>query len=75
MESPCGGLGTRKEFQGELERGGGSNWATLKWGPTWKIIAASKWLGSSHLQARNGHLEMKQPYLGDLPTMIIDHWK
>ena len=56
-----------------------SSWETLCSGDmldfmegTWRIIPASKWLVTpfiSHLR----HLEgIQQPYLGDLPTMVLN---
>ena len=33
-----------------------------------------KWLGSPLFVSHSGHLEGEQPYLGDLLTMVIDHF-
>ena len=36
-------------------------------------MPVSKWLGSPPFISHLGHLEGKQPHLGDLLTMVINH--
>ena len=45
----------------------------LKLSSSW-IIPLSKWLVTESTNiSHSGHLEGKQPYLGDLPAMVINH--
>ena len=45
----------------------------LKLSSSW-IIPLSKWLVTESPNiSHSGHLEGKQPYLGDLPAMVINH--
>ena len=41
--------------------------------PTWRIIPVSKWLVTIMFKPWKGHLERKQPYLGDSLTMLLNH--
>ena len=41
--------------------------------PTWRIISVGKWLVTPIYKPWKGRLEGKQPYLGDLSTMVINH--
>ena len=39
-----------------------------------RIIPVSKWLVTPIYKPWKGHLEGEQPYLGNLQTMVINHW-